>query len=106
MTCNHSYHTANSRWVEISRGLDGIDVTWDTIGWERAAHEQVKVTLDPAGRINIGMWKGSSKGADRQVDLSMPDTYSALRLQSAVASRTKVWSKLEAALDIQDCLLQ
>ena len=48
-----SYHTANSRWVEISRGLDGIDVTWDTIGWERAAHEQVKVTLDPAGRISI-----------------------------------------------------
>ena len=47
------FHSANSRWVEISRGLDGVDITWDTIGWEQATHEQVKVTLDPAGGITV-----------------------------------------------------
>ena len=46
------YHAENSRWVEISRGLDGVDITWDTIGWE-GTHEHVKVTLDPAGGISI-----------------------------------------------------
>ena len=47
------YHAENSRWVEISRGLDGLDVTWSTFGWERAAREQVKVSLDPAGGFVI-----------------------------------------------------
>eukprot|EP01051_Picozoa_sp_SAG22_P008939 SAG22_NODE_711_length_7740_cov_3.405837_3_plen_988_part_00 len=47
------YHAENSRWVEISSGLDGVEIRWDTIGWERATHEQVSVALDPAGGITV-----------------------------------------------------
>ena len=47
------YHAENSRWVEISRGLDGVEIIWDTIGWERATHERVTVSLDPTGGITV-----------------------------------------------------
>eukprot|EP01051_Picozoa_sp_SAG22_P000949 SAG22_NODE_31_length_27697_cov_7.384376_20_plen_430_part_00 len=47
------YRAENSRWLEISRGLDGVEIRWDTIGWEQATHEQVAVSLDPAGGITV-----------------------------------------------------
>ena len=47
------FHAENSRWVEISRGLDGLDITWYHFGWERAAHEQARVSLDPAGSVLV-----------------------------------------------------
>ena len=47
------FHADNSRWVEISRGLDGVDITWYRFGWERAAREQARVSLDPAGSVLV-----------------------------------------------------
>eukprot|EP01051_Picozoa_sp_SAG22_P018784 SAG22_NODE_3266_length_1820_cov_4.939570_1_plen_380_part_00 len=47
------YHNENTRWVKISRGLDGVDLEWWTFGWERAAHENVQVSLEPAGGIRL-----------------------------------------------------
>jgi hypothetical protein len=47
------YHSENSRWVEISRGPDAVDITWDTLGWDAAAHEQVRVTLEPTGDLRL-----------------------------------------------------
>ena len=47
------YHAENSRWVQISRGLDGVSVILDTFGWERGDHEQVVVSLDPSGGVMI-----------------------------------------------------
>jgi hypothetical protein len=45
------FHEENSRWVELSRGADAMDITWDTFGWDAAAHEQVRVTLQPTGNL-------------------------------------------------------
>lgn len=53
------YHAEMSRWVEISRGLDGVTIIWDTIGWEKAAHEQISLSLDPAGDILVSASKRS-----------------------------------------------
>ena len=47
------FHAENSRWAEISRGADAIDITWDTIGWDVSAHEQVRVTLEPTGDLRL-----------------------------------------------------
>jgi hypothetical protein len=47
------YHMENSRWVEISRGPDAMDITWNTIGWDAANHEQVQVTLEPTGNLLV-----------------------------------------------------
>jgi hypothetical protein len=55
-----TYHAENSRWVEISRGLDGVEIRWDTIGWEPEVHEQVTVSLDLAGGITITSTNDSS----------------------------------------------
>eukprot|EP01051_Picozoa_sp_SAG22_P002090 SAG22_NODE_89_length_21278_cov_16.698758_9_plen_638_part_00 len=59
------YHAENSRWVQISRGLDGVEIRWDTIGWERATHEQVTVSLDPAGGITAVTTRNTSLLWDR-----------------------------------------
>eukprot|EP01051_Picozoa_sp_SAG22_P006922 SAG22_NODE_469_length_10143_cov_5.595181_4_plen_929_part_00 len=53
------YHSENSRWVEISRGLDGVDITWSTFGWERAAHANVQISLEPAGGIRLAAGNAS-----------------------------------------------
>eukprot|EP01051_Picozoa_sp_SAG22_P001950 SAG22_NODE_82_length_21749_cov_10.719769_7_plen_864_part_00 len=53
------YHNENTRWVEISRGLDGVDITWSTYGWERAAHENVQISLEPAGGIKLAAGNAS-----------------------------------------------
>jgi hypothetical protein len=47
------FHEENSRWVELSRGADAVQITWDTFGWDAAAHEQVWVTLEPTGDLQI-----------------------------------------------------
>ena len=54
------YHEQNQKWVEISRGMDGVDIMFDTIGWDKSTHEQVKVILDPAGSISITTNRSSS----------------------------------------------
>lgn len=45
------HRAENMRWVEVSSGPDGVDVTWDTVGFEASIHEQVKVTLDTTGGL-------------------------------------------------------
>jgi hypothetical protein len=45
------YHAENSRWVELSRGPDAVDITWDTFGWDARTHEQVRVTLERTGDL-------------------------------------------------------
>ena len=53
------FHAENSRWLEISTGLDGVDMTWDTFGvlhplsGAHITHEQVMVSLKPTGDIAI-----------------------------------------------------
>jgi hypothetical protein len=61
------YHAENSRWVEISRGPDAVDITWDTLGWDTAAHEQVRVTLEPTGDLMLLPRTNASRLWDRAV---------------------------------------
>jgi hypothetical protein len=46
------FYEENSRWVEFSCGADTMD-TWNTFGWDAAAHEQVRVTLEPTGALQL-----------------------------------------------------
>ena len=47
------YQPENSRSMLLSRGIDALDVQWDTIGWNVEAHDHVHVTLDSLGGINL-----------------------------------------------------
>ena len=90
------YHGENSRWVEISRGANGVDITWHTFGWEQGAHQQVTVSLDPSGRTTVvtanvsSLWDraiASAGGAsnDHQGDASSNWSSSALNTTGATA---------------------
>ena len=45
------HNAANSRWLSISRGADGIEMDWEAVGWESAVHEHVRLSLDPTGNL-------------------------------------------------------
>ena len=47
------YQPENSRSVMLSRGIDALEVQWDTLGWNAEAHDQVHATLDSLGGISI-----------------------------------------------------
>ena len=47
------YQLENSRSMMLSRGIDALEVTWDTIGWNAEAHEHVHATLDSLGGISL-----------------------------------------------------
>ena len=61
------YQPENSRSVVLSRGTDALDITWDTIGWNAAAHDHVHVALDSSGSIRLRCNNVSSLW-DRAVD--------------------------------------
>ena len=48
------FHGENSQWFYMSRGDDGVDMSWSVIGWERAVHKQVSVHLEPDGSLVLG----------------------------------------------------
>ena len=47
------YQPENSRAIHLSRGTDALEVTWDTFGWDAAAHDHVHATLDSLGGISL-----------------------------------------------------
>ena len=47
------YQPQNSRSVKLSRGTDALEITWDTIGWNAATHDQVHATLDYLGGVRL-----------------------------------------------------
>jgi hypothetical protein len=90
------YHAENSRWVELSRGLDAVDMTWDTIGWDAAAHEQMRVTLEPTGNLLLHstnasrLWDravASASGATDRRDVANWTSAAPHRVDSVAALR-------------------
>ena len=71
------YQPENSRSVKLSRGTDALEITWNTIGWNAAAHDHVHVELDYLGGVSIrcnnvsSLWDRaiSSTGAIADVDI-------------------------------------
>ena len=47
------YQPENSRSMMLSRGIDALEVQWDTLGWNAEAHDQVHATLDSLGGISL-----------------------------------------------------
>jgi hypothetical protein len=47
------YQPENSRSMMLSRGVDALEVQWDTVGWNAEAHDQVHATLDSLGGISL-----------------------------------------------------
>jgi hypothetical protein len=47
------YQPENSRSVMLSRGIDALEVQWDTLGWNAEAHDHVHATLDSVGGISL-----------------------------------------------------
>ena len=47
------YQPENSRSVMLSRGIDALEVQWDTLGWNAEAHDHVHATLDSLGGISL-----------------------------------------------------
>jgi hypothetical protein len=37
----------------LSRGIDALEVQWDTLGWNAEAHDHVHATLDSLGGISL-----------------------------------------------------
>eukprot|EP01045_Picozoa_sp_COSAG04_P013769 COSAG04_NODE_994_length_8876_cov_9.074763_2_plen_2355_part_01 len=47
------FQPENSRTIRLSRGTDALEVTWDTFGWNAAAHDHVHGTLDSLGGVGL-----------------------------------------------------
>ena len=47
------FQPENSRSIKLSRGTDALDITWNTIGWNAAAHDHVHVELDYLGGVSL-----------------------------------------------------
>ena len=47
------YQPENSRSVMLSRGTDALEIEWDTVGWNSAAHDHVHARLDSLGDISL-----------------------------------------------------
>jgi hypothetical protein len=47
------YQPENSRSIMLSRGIDALEVQWDTLGWNAEAHDHAHATLDSLGGISL-----------------------------------------------------
>eukprot|EP01046_Picozoa_sp_COSAG06_P004705 COSAG06_NODE_201_length_20356_cov_7.834140_2_plen_629_part_00 len=47
------YQPENSHSVVLSRGTDALEIEWDTVGWNSAAHDHVHARLDSLGDISL-----------------------------------------------------
>eukprot|EP01051_Picozoa_sp_SAG22_P000970 SAG22_NODE_33_length_27588_cov_104.174652_1_plen_1765_part_00 len=90
------YHGTDSRWISISKGLDGVDINWDTFGWQPGAREGVQVMLHPEGDITIST-RANSMLWDRAVASAGGATSTATTNWTTTALNATV----ETALGIQ-----
>eukprot|EP01046_Picozoa_sp_COSAG06_P045664 COSAG06_NODE_6346_length_2974_cov_10.105434_2_plen_622_part_00 len=54
------FQPENSHSIKLSRGTDAIEVTWDTVGWNAAVHDQVHLELDHMGGAKLSSGQAQS----------------------------------------------
>jgi len=54
------FQPENSHSIKLSHGTDAIEVTWDTVGWNAAVHDQVHLELDHMGGAKLSSGQAQS----------------------------------------------
>jgi hypothetical protein len=84
-----SYHEANSRWVEISRGTDAVEVAWRNFGRGVTAHDETRITLEPSGSLLLHganssqLWDRAVTSASGMTDARVVTNWTSVALAAA-----------------------
>ena len=61
------YIVENSRLIKVEKGIDALEIQWNTFGWNVDVHHQVQMSIDDVGKVTV-FGTNQSSSRDRALE--------------------------------------